>query len=43
MHDLDEKIISAFEEKPMIEWRYIENIFLLGNLEENLLKNFSVK
>ena len=28
--DLEEKILSAFEEKPMIWWRYIDNIFLGG-------------
>ena len=29
MTDLEEKIISAFEEKPMIWWRYIDGIFII--------------
>ena len=40
MADLEEKILSAFEEKPMMWWRYIDNIFLFGNMEKNLWKNF---
>ena len=42
MADLEEKILSAFEEKPMIWWRYIADIFLFGNMEKNLWKNFYV-
>ena len=29
MAGLEEKILSAFEEKPMIWWRYIDNIFFI--------------
>ena len=29
MADLEEKILSAFEEKPMIWWRYIDDIFFI--------------
>ena len=36
--DVEEKIISDFEEKPMIWWRYIDDIFLLGNMEKNFRK-----
>ena len=39
---LEEKILNAFEEKPMIWWRYINKIFLFGNMKKNLWKNFSV-
>ena len=42
MGDLDEKILNVFEEKPMIWWRYIDGIFLFGNMEKNLWKNFSI-
>ena len=37
---LEEKIISAFEERPMIWWRYIDDILLFGNMEKNFWKNF---
>ena len=40
MADIVEKIISDFEEKPMIRWRYIDDIFLLGNMEKNFWKKF---
>ena len=40
--DLEEKIINAFEKKRMIWWRYVDDIFLFGNMEKNLWKNFSV-
>ena len=40
--DLEEKTLNAFEEKPMIWWRYIDDIFLFGNMEKNLWKNFSI-
>ena len=36
MADLEEKILNAFEEKPMIWWRYIDDIFIFGNMEKNL-------
>ena len=37
MADLGEKILSTFEEKPMI-WRYIDGFFLFGNMEKNVWK-----
>ena len=40
MANLEEKIITAFEEKPMIWWMYIDDIFLFGNMEKNLWENF---
>ena len=40
MVDLEEKILSAFEEKAMTWWRYIDDIFLFGNMEKNLWKYF---
>ena len=42
MDDLEEKIKNAFEEKPMIWWRYIHNNFLFGKIENNIWKNFSI-
>ena len=42
MADLEEKILNAFEQKPMIWWRYIDDIFLFGDMEANLWKNFSI-
>ena len=38
--ELEENVLSAFEEKPMISWRYINDIFLFGNMEKNLWKKF---
>ena len=36
MTDLDEKILNVFEEKPMIWWRYIDDIvFCLGTRRSN--------
>ena len=36
---LEEKILNVFEEKPMIWWRYIDNIFLnLGTCRKSLEK-----
>ena len=29
MADLEQKILNAFEEKPMISWRYIDDIFFI--------------
>ena len=34
--DLEEKLLSTFEEITMIWWRYIDNIFLFGNMEKSL-------
>ena len=42
MDDLEEKIKNAFEEEPMIWWRYIHNNFLFGKIENNIWKNFSI-
>ena len=42
MADLEEKILNAFEEKPMIWWRYIDDIFFIwGHGEESLEKFLS--
>ena len=34
MADLQEKILNAFEKKPMIWWRYIDDIFFIWNHRE---------
>ena len=34
MADLQEKILNAFEEKPMIWWRYIDDIFFIWKHRE---------
>ena len=39
MADLEEKIINAFEEKP-IWWRYIDDIFFIWEHEEESLETF---
>ena len=45
MADIEEKILNAFEEKPMIWWRYIDNIFFIWEhgqeYLEKLLNKFS--
>ena len=42
MADLKEKILSAFEEKPMIWWRYIDDIaFIWEHGKQSLEKFFS--
>ena len=33
MADLEEKILNASEEKLLIWWRYIDGIFLFGNMD----------
>ena len=38
MAGLEEKILSAFEEKPMIWWRYIDNIFFIWEDGEESLE-----
>ena len=40
MADLEEKILSAFGEKPMIWWRYIDDIFFIGEHGEESLEKF---
>ena len=40
MADLKEKILSAFEEKAMIWWRYIDKIFFIWEDGEESLKKF---
>ena len=40
MADLEEKILSAFEEKPMIWWRYIDDIFFIWEHGEESLEKF---
>ena len=40
MADLEEKILNAFEEKPMIWWRYIDNIFFIWEHGEESLEKF---
>ena len=43
MADSEEKHISAFEEKPMIWWRYIVDIFFILEHEEESLEKFLYK
>ena len=40
MADLEEKILNAFEEKPMIWWRYIDDIFFVWEHGEESLEKF---
>ena len=40
MADLEEKIFSASEKKPMIWWRYIDDIFFIWEDEEESLEKF---
>ena len=40
MADSEEKIINAFEKKPMIRWRYIDDIFWGEEDGEKSLKKF---
>ena len=40
MADLDEKILSASEKKPMIWWRYIDDIFFIWRHGEESLEKF---
>ena len=40
MADLEEKILSAFEKKPMIWWRYIDGIFFIWENGEESLEKF---
>ena len=43
MADLDEKILNAFEEKPMIWWKYIDDIFFIWEHGEESLEKFLKK
>ena len=38
MADLEEKILNAFEEKPIIWWRYIDDIFFIWKHGEKSLE-----
>ena len=40
MTDLEETIINTFEEKPMIWWRYIDDIFFIWEHGEESLEKF---
>ena len=40
MADLEEKILNAFEEKPVIRWRYIDDIFFAWEHGEESLEKF---
>ena len=40
MADLEEKILNVFEEKPMIWWRYIDDIFFIWEHGEESLEKF---
>ena len=40
MAELEEKILNAFEEKPKIWWRYIDDIFFNWELGEESLEKF---
>ena len=40
MADLEEKVLNAFEEKPIIWWRYIDNIFFIWEHGEESLQKF---
>ena len=40
MANLEEKILNAFEEKPMIWWRYIDDIFFVWEHGEESLEEF---
>ena len=40
MADLDEKILNAFEEKRMIWWKYIDDIFFIWEHGEESLEKF---
>ena len=40
MPDLEEKMLESFEKKPMIWWRYIDDIFFIWGHDEEPLKVF---
>ena len=40
MADLEDKILSAFEEKPMMRWRYIDDIFFIWEYGDESLEKF---
>ena len=43
MAALEEKILGKVKKKPSVWWRYIDDIFLFGNMVKNLFKNLSVR
>ena len=43
MAALEEKILSKVKKKSRVWWRYIDDIFLFGNMVKNLLKNLSMR
>ena len=43
MAELEEKILNAFEEKPVIWWKYIDNIFFIWEHGEESLDKFLTK
>ena len=40
MADLEEKLLNAFEKKPLIWWRYIDDIFFIWDHGEESLEKF---
>ena len=40
MADLEGKILNAFDEKPMIWWRYIDDIFFIWEHGEESMEKF---
>ena len=40
MADFEEKMLEGFEKKPMIWWRYIDDIFFIWEHSEESLKVF---
>ena len=40
MADLEEKLLEIFEKKPMIWWRYIDDIFFIWEHGEESLRDF---
>ena len=40
MTDLEGNILNAFKEKPMISWRYIDNIFFIWEHGEESMEKF---
>ena len=43
MADLEEKILNVSEEKPMLWWRYIDDIFFIWERGEESLEKFLKK
>ena len=40
MTDLEGNMLNAFKEKPMISWRYIDNIFFIWEHGEESMEKF---